>query len=133
MHPTHTTAPLRPPAELLRSAADYLERHGWTQGNHYGNPNGTGRPPACALGALIYEAAIFRRADHYPEIRAAGEALRAYLTGRLIDNGDYWRASEALANEITTWNDHPTRTGREVIATLRAAANQLDQLGGDRP
>ncbi|WP_449369304.1 DUF6197 family protein, partial [Actinoplanes awajinensis] len=37
---------------VLRSAALYLERHGWIQGSYYDATSGVFTPPACTVGAI---------------------------------------------------------------------------------
>src|SRR5262245_39203735 len=56
MHPTHhPPAPVEvdvTPADILRGAALYLQRHGWTQGDYYDRSRPQPFPPACAAGAV---------------------------------------------------------------------------------
>lgn len=88
------------PAEVLRKAAEYLETHGWMQGD-YGVPGG----PSCLLGAMRKTT----RATT-PDYDIAYWAIRKSVGGRLP----------------VEWNDQPGRTAEEVIAKLREVADQLD-------
>ena len=83
------------PAVILRGAATYIARYGWTQGTYYADqaapdgmsvePNPT--PPACAMGAIAM-AAFGRRLpedsfllDEWVDYKNAEEALMAHLDG----------------------------------------------------
>lgn len=83
--------------QVLLDAADYIEKHGWCQGN-YCDPLGR----VCALGALnIVSCGI----PNHTEGIAINAAIRLMWNLR-----------------ITQWNDHPERTKEEVIAALRKVA-----------
>lgn len=95
-------------AEILLAAADEIERSGlhkgwfWRWGIHTG--------PCCAVGAI-------RRVTDDDEDRTgpAFEALTYYLRNAgLIPSG----------KAIPFFNDDPSRTAADVIAALRAAAEE---------
>ena len=83
-------------AEIYSRAADYIEKHGWTQGI---NESGLGE--VCLYGALLHS-------NTYPSANEALKELDKVLGGRY--------AASAI------WNDTPGRTKEEVIAFLREQA-----------
>ena len=118
------TAPWR---DLLRAAADVLERYGWGQGRIM-KAGLTGQPIFCLAGAISYAAmqdrmphAQFsedsfilhiRNGDKKHEINEALQAVSSnlYLYGK--DTLTAWK-----------WNDATGRTKEEVIAKLREVAD----------
>lgn len=91
-----------PASDLLRKAADKIERCGWCQGTaqtYYGS--------FCALGALEH-------AQH-----AAGLHISVYFeaVSRLID---LLRLTQPAS--IATWNDTKGRTKEQVVSAMRDAA-----------
>ncbi|SCG19740.1 hypothetical protein GA0070610_6144 [Micromonospora echinofusca] len=123
------------PADLLRMAALYLRRHGWTQGTYY-TPTDTVTPPACAVGAIGMAAAgrpllhpvLLTRADedtYRQAIAALVDYLDAFAPVFHIDEDGH------LLDEHTapfSWNDDPTRTAEQVITALEKAADEWDRL-----
>lgn len=98
------------PQDVLRQAADLIERTGWCQGVSAMNdsliPVPVDDPSACrfcAIGAIRHVGAT---RGCYIESVDAVHALA------LVIDDDY----------IGLWNDAPARTKEEVIATLRRAA-----------
>ena len=94
-------------ADVLNGAADLLEREGWCQGQ-YRNVDGRrclARALADALDLPLNGPANWH---HNPLYDAAALALKQ-VTGRHF---------------IAMWNDEPGRTQAEVVAALRAAAEQ---------
>ena len=97
-------------ADVLRHAARIIEERGWCQG-YFGTSSG----PVCALGA-VYAA-------------GNGDPIPTYTTQR------QWEAIDALRDyldvlmipDISHWNDMQGRTAAEVIAALRAAADEADR------
>lgn len=99
-------------ADLLNKAAEIIETRGFVKGDDKNAKMGHAGCPTCAALAL-YD---------------AGEALN-------LSRRDVWDARRALcrhvgiANEdflfgVFQWNDAPERTGEEVIAGLRGAAEK---------
>jgi hypothetical protein len=134
MNPTQTTTTPDPtPADVLRRAADHIDRHGFNQGSYYDNPTGP-HPAACAAGGIAI--ASFGEPVPMPEIgeypgpelysRALGW-LQSYLDANL---GTY--RGEPIG--VYSWNDSPDTTGIDVTDMLRAAADAWDahNHGGDR-
>lgn len=98
--------------DVLRKAAELIEKFGWTQGTlaraEMGNPCGELSPFAtcfCAIGAV-------RRATHL----VAGSSREVFH--RAI--GLFCDAVET--NNVPRWNDTAGRTKEEVIDALRRAA-----------
>ncbi|MEU1394841.1 hypothetical protein ABZ403_02045 [Micromonospora zamorensis] len=128
-HNPPTTAPVTP-ADLLRMAALYLRRHGWTQGDYYAVVFDALTPRACVSGAI--------------GMSTYGMATCIPFTANRTERRDYHAASRALADflclktstELFEWNDRPGRTAAEVIHALNAAADRWDSLhttaGGTR-
>lgn len=124
--PPTAPAPTGHPAELLRAAADRIERFGLFQGEYWPiTPGGISAgyipgDPCCALGALAvaagYDDPLLADAalDARPELVTATDALTAHLRLR------------ARVAPVSVWNDHPARIATEVTAALRAAATSLD-------
>ena len=79
-------------ADVLNGAADLIERRGWAQG--YSPLR------CCALTAIL----------------RAADGVSTYDAERAL------KAEIAPARVITWWNDEPGRTKAEVVAALRAAA-----------
>ncbi|MEH1164627.1 hypothetical protein V6V47_04480 [Micromonospora sp. CPCC 205539] len=131
MKATHNPPTATPvtPADLLRMAALYLRRHGWTQGDYYTIVFDALTPRACVSGAVAM--AAYGTATDFPfgvdrperpDFRAALGVLRDFL-----DLG--------CTSRLFGWNDKPGRTADEVITTLTAAADRWDSLhneGGDK-
>jgi hypothetical protein len=144
MHPTQQpTSQLvdrsSTPAAVLRHAAIYLWRYGWTQAAFYRQPDPQVEhpfPPACTVGAI--RAAVF------------GQPMDALYdtTGMQLDNPDHnalveqcMAAQRVLAAEvdpefdpdesgtldvIADWNDTYGRTIADVLIALYSAADQWD-------
>jgi hypothetical protein len=128
------------PADILRGAALYLERHGWTQGVFFDfdTPRPTPTPPACAFGAI--HIATFGTTSTEPVDRAdyddpdvtlrtqAERCLVGYLDLDLTHDGIV--ASHDL---IMRWNDQDHATAEQVINDLRAAAQEWDDTHNSNP
>ena len=114
-----------PPACVLRSAADYLERHGWIQGSYYDAASGVFAPPACMVGAIgmvCYGGPVDAPAQHFDDpgfldFEQAVLHLDRYLL--VAEDG----------TESYEFNDARGRTVEQVMDVLRkAAAVQVDEL-----
>ncbi|MFF0471488.1 hypothetical protein ACFYPX_29130 [Micromonospora zamorensis] len=137
--PTHTPAALADltPADILRCAARYLERRGWTQGEPYELAENPPFPPACTLGAITmavygYPATIEDRqnGDVAPDIlrdntvRCLADFL--WSDGR-VPEPDYYGGLCCSNTEIVSdWNDDATQTLPDVLDILRACADDYD-------
>jgi hypothetical protein len=120
------------PAETLRDAALYLERRGWYRSEFFDFEADPAFPPACAVGAarvaLFGEplAGLTRVQDQ--ALNAVLVVLADYLTDPRDDDDLAYLYSPT--NRIGDWNDAYGRTADEVIATLRAAADDWDRTHG---
>jgi hypothetical protein len=142
--PTLDHEPGTSPADLLRGAALYLKRHGWTRGQFFDLLADTDGPfmPACASGAIITAASgrclpngLLTDDDQDPDAVAAMRAMRVFADW--IDGGyvpvDGFPVSSI--DVIGDWNDHDGRTLTEVIEALTDAADDWDRThptGGAR-
>jgi hypothetical protein len=126
------------PAEVLRAAALYIERHGWTRWLYFDHAaTDSPFPPACMLGgihAAVLGATGGHTTDsvsyHHPDaalIRATQRHLAAYLDPEFVFNIE--RACRAT-DVIGDWNDAAERTATDVITALRDAANEWDRIHG---
>lgn len=136
MHPTHTTPTVEPtPADTLRAAALYVQRHGWYQGSLYDPACAAPFPAACALGAITIAAigapdwgVLF---DQQPACQAAIEVLALHLAADIpYDLVDLDLID--LIEWVSGWNDADERTAFDVHDALQAAATewQTDHTGG---
>jgi hypothetical protein len=125
MHAIPTAANVEAtPADTLRGAALYLQRHGWTRFSYFDGQRPT--PPACAQGAIVV--ATYGVATEHPYSQ---DFPQRRLLARTIDFfDDYIRGvATALDDEdcpATVWNDLPCRSATEVIAALRDAADRWE-------
>jgi len=133
MNPTQTTTTTDPtPADVLRRAADHIDRHGFNQGSYYDNPSATS-PAVCTDGAL-------RIAAYGEPIATVSDTDAEYATYNTAHKwfSDYLYANlgthEGQPIGVHAWNDSPHTTGADVVDTLRAAADAWDtkNQGGDR-
>ncbi|NJC85149.1 DUF6197 family protein [Planosporangium mesophilum] len=133
MHPTHnppTTAGADTPAQVLRDAALYLERHGWTRGAFYDYLNGLHRmPAACAVGAIrvvcfgtpVDDATDLDDLADEPPRAQVFDAIRV-LAQRLAGP----HVAHGVENFVVTdWNDRAITIG-QVVTVLRDAADHWD-------
>jgi hypothetical protein len=126
------------PGDVLRAAALYLERHGWTQWLYFDRTTTDSPfPPACMLGGI--RAAVFGGTDghatdsvgyDHPDavlIRATQQHLAVYLDPEFAFNIE--RISGAT-DVIGDWNDAAERNAATVITALRDAADDWDRIHG---
>ena len=95
---------MRTPDEMLRAAADYLEEHGWIQGEGI-RADGA----ACALGAIWAVGGSVLNTPESHEETAARLLLQQRIAALGYPHPDC----------IPSWNDELERTQAEVIAVLR--------------
>ncbi len=123
------------PADLLRMAALYLHRHGWTQGRYYATTD-TPTPPACVAGAIGI-ACAGHKVEHFAQLD--GDTLADYLAtlAAFVDYLDDFHPlflvdeDGFVIDEHTSpysWNDDPTRTTHQVITALERAADEWNRL-----
>jgi hypothetical protein len=129
------------PADILRGAALYLQRHGWTQGEYiaYRPTTDDPFPPACAHGAIAVAAYGHATDDPYNDLDGNDAAGRR-LFGRAVDFFDdhIVRTTVDLDTidpdddgfNAVRWNDSSGRTDAEVIAALHVAADEWDHTHG---
>ena len=97
------------PSDILRAAADRIERYGWTQ--HESGQDGQRMCVLMALGAACDDAGD--RGRNEPSLwRSAKSALERHVR---IGSGF-----------VSNWNDAPGRTVDEVLAALRGAAKECE-------
>jgi hypothetical protein len=127
------------PAAVLRHAAIYLWRYGWTQAAFYMQPDpeiSHPFPPACMIGAI--RAAVFgkpmedlyttsggviddpHQAELLEQVRAAQLVLAAEV------DPDFDPDESGTFDVIADWNDTENRTIADVLIALYAAADQWD-------
>ncbi|MEU4623089.1 hypothetical protein AB0G04_24340 [Actinoplanes sp. NPDC023801] len=124
-----TTELVVTPALTLRGAADYLELRGWARARYY---SGDGAfPSACALGAIGMAAHGCRTSipttallETQGDFRRAAGYLTIYLNEQGI--GSFHSEGDTDLTDIVGWNDSDCQTAKNVIATLRAAADEYD-------
>ena len=102
-------------SEVLNTAADLIEEHGWTQGHEGWRGHDSG---LCLEGALAAALGLGAR---------AGERLAVYACPAYAAVADYLDLQPMpkiapVRDSLWGWNDRQNRTATEVIATLRAAA-----------
>lgn len=129
--PTTTPVERSRAAELLRDAASHIKLCGLYKGEYWpgdlDEPDYIDGDPCCVLGALALAAGIDDTAhadvelDRYPALVIALDAIG----NRVAPGGE-----EPV---VPAWNDHPDRTAAEVVAELRAAADELDPDPPDPP
>ncbi len=143
---TADTDPAMTPAALLRGAALYLTRHGWTQHQLYDMVADTDGPfpPACASGAITTAAhgrclasGICTLDDHDDDPNTVAALLAMRVFADWLDGG--YTASEGFPassiDVIGDWNDYDGRTLDEVVECLTDAADDYDRThaaGGAR-
>ena len=142
MHPTHNTPEVElTPADVLRHAALYLTRHGWTQRTYYGGTEVT--PPTCALGAIamaVYGGPVAEPFSTdlpgWADYLNAADAFSDYLHLAGLMPGRHDSADDDGANDcdVDGWNDLATTTKQDVIDAMNAAAQQweTEHTGGTR-
>lgn len=92
-----------PVAQVLRDAAELIERDGWRQGGLVGE-----HTAVCIIDAIF--AAGPRRG-----YQSIVDAVKAHL---------------GVGVALSTWNDAPDRTEAEVLAALRACADEQEASDG---
>jgi hypothetical protein len=128
VHPTQqqaTTDVAPTPADLLRGAALYLERHGWTRDNYFAHHDRP-TPPACVLGALAM--AVYGQATDDP-YSGVNDLAANRMFCRVADYLDCHvaLATAGVLDSVVLWNDDESRTAEQVIAALREAAAIWDR------
>jgi hypothetical protein len=113
-------------ARVFRHAADYLDRHGWTQGELFADVP-TATPAACAVGAIVV-ATVGRPERLYASLALSDKQVRVIehhtdlFTTYLTRNG-FTSTFRCGVNLVGDWNDNPDRTPAGVANALRRAAD----------
>lgn len=94
-----------PVAQVLRDAAELIERDGWCQGDMYSTAGAR-----CVMGAIFTTAHHALPDDPSLAIDALAPFARSLPQGKTME-----------------WNDDPDRTVTEVLAALRACADEQDE------
>jgi hypothetical protein len=120
MSATKTPAP--PPAamtasQLLTAAADWIDSHGWIQGNYY-DPDTLA---CCALGALHFGARNFDRGD-----RSARRAAFTEAENALADVAAEWNNAPI---GVIEWNNHGCIDGADAVVWMQKATAKLEEHG----
>ncbi|WP_230860486.1 DUF6197 family protein [Actinoplanes aureus] len=136
--PADSADPPETVAQVLRSAALYLERHGWIQGCYYDGTTGVFTPPACLVGAIgmvCYGGPVDAPAEHrtdpgYPDFEQAVLHLDRYL---LVEDGsesyEFNDARGRTLEQVThVLRDAATRPAEELLDALRAINEMNDRL-----
>jgi hypothetical protein len=126
------------PADTLRGAARYLETHGWTQDQYYGGTVTDRFPPACVSGAIGMAAYGYRSLIPCDNTNDPGHRDYNEAIACLADYLEHTEADLTLApntwepdgpRDYTAdpfaWNDRDGQSAENVIATLRAAADDF--------
>ena len=124
-------------ARVLRSAALYLERHGWIQGAYYDATSGSFMPPACLVGAIgmvCYGGPVDAPAQHFDDpgfldFEAAVLHLDRYLLAE--NSSESYEFNDARGRRVedvtSVLRDAATRPAHELIDALRV----IDQHNAD--
>jgi hypothetical protein len=116
-------------SRVLRSAARYLERHGWIQGTYYDATAGTFTPAACLVGAIgmvCYGGPVDAPAQHFDDpgfldFEAAVLHLDRYLLAE--DGSESYEFNDAKGRAawhvIQVLEDAAARPAHELIDALR--------------
>jgi hypothetical protein len=111
-------------ARVLRSAALYLERHGWITGAYYDSTTGSFTPPACMVGAIAmvcYGGPVDAPAQHFDDPGFLDFEQAVLHLDRYLLAED--------SSESYEFNDARGRTVEQVIDVLRkAAARPAEEL-----
>jgi hypothetical protein len=122
---------------VLRSAATYLERHGWIQGAYYDATTGSFTPPACMVGAIgmvCYGGPVDAPAQHFDDpgfldFEAAVLHLDRYLLAE--DSSESYEFNDAKGRRVEdvthVLRDAAGRPAHELIDALRV----IDQQNAD--
>ncbi|GID91679.1 hypothetical protein ACFQFC_01365 [Amorphoplanes digitatis] len=117
-------------ARVLRSAAQYLERHGWIQGAYYDATSGSFTPPACLVGAIgmvCYGGPVDAPAQHFDDpgfldFEEAVLHLDRYLLAE--DGSESYEFNDARGRRVEdvcrVLRDAASRSADELIDALRA-------------
>lgn len=103
------TAPATVP-EVLARAADIIQQRGWHQGWFIDRDTGA----VCCVGAIRIAGGL--TATPIYDRDAAAHDLVLNARSRMFGH---------LKRSVSVWNDEPGRTQAEVVAALRAAAEQV--------
>jgi hypothetical protein len=114
--------------KVLLSAAEYIERNGWTQGSTFAHGghnvlgHGSKRPPACAYGAIVSGVSFLDREElgHNTSFEVSN-AASDYVESCLGIAGTWGPKYRGLPR----WNDARERTANQVVEALRGAAASI--------
>jgi hypothetical protein len=132
MHPTQNPAsqpdlsPEFGPAEVLRSAALYLRRHGLHQGDMFAHPIGLGSA-ACAQGAVKMAICGNPHGTYTDHDVVLFDETMTVLAEQVDCDFNPW---DDDANTpwivVADWNDAEGRTVDQVVTAMTEAADQYD-------
>jgi hypothetical protein len=118
------------PAEVLRFAALYVQRHGFHQGDMFASLT-TPTPAACAQGAVKMVICGNPHAPYTLDDAALFDETLRVLAGHI--DGEYlgWAIEpDGVPAEphvlVAEWNDESGRTAEELVTALTGAAAEYD-------
>ena len=124
------------PADILRYAALYLDRHGWIQGDMFVDPL-QATPAACAQGAIRMAVCgsptIPYTTDSARDTCRAIRVLAGHLRATHVDGDPTHDPTHGPGLDtdddshiVGDWNDEPGRTTADVLTALHEAADSWD-------
>lgn len=114
------SAEMKSDSQILRDAADHIEKVGLNQNGQYFKGKGENflQSPCCAMGAVaVATGAVPGQFYSTPAFSRVEIALGATLGGRL---------GVGLPVDVASWNDLPETTQTDVTSLLRGVADELD-------
>lgn len=104
-------------AQIIRDAADHIEKVGLHKGNFFKGEQIDPTVPCCTLGALgIVTGALFSE--------ESGVAERAIATVLDLPYDDQHK------RPVAYWNDRPSQRKGKLVASLRRVADKLEATDG---
>ncbi len=113
------------PSELLTAAADWIDSHGWIQGNFYEQ----GTLAACAIGALHFAAReVFDCADGQGRRAAIADATDALAVVALELNGKLVEGA-TTQEQVIVFNNSGVIDKADAICWLQKASAHAAEAG----
>jgi hypothetical protein len=132
MHPTQKPVdrPDLSPADVLRCAALYVQRHGFHQGDMFADLT-TSTPAACAQGAVKMAICGNPHASYTRHDAVLFDETMTVLAGHLDPDFDSWGLDifgepAEPQSVVADWNDEDGRTIDQLVTALTEAADDYD-------